>query len=488
MLSIDAGTRAGGTASDVHYENLCRNYIDSIDTGLGLAFFVPNMIFGPGNDFPRRNSGQRWAMKTAARIICVCFLLSILPAALAAQTDTVKYVPRYRDPVLREIEVKDSTVKANEDSLTSKIRDGQKLFKEAEKKKERTLRFDVSKIVRPASPEAFRAAFHFPPVRQYQTGTCWSFSTTSYMESEVFRLTGQKIKLSEMFTVYHEYVEKARYFIQQRGEKAIPEGSESNALTRIMKQYGAVPEEAYPGVLSPDGRHDHSRMFDEIQDFLAFVKDHNLWDEEEALAHVRIILNKYLGVPPATVTYGGKTMTPKEFMTDVLKLNPDDYIEIMSTLSIPFYTQGEFKVEDNWWHDSTYYNVPLAEWYATLKKVIGDGFTVAIGGDVSEPGLYGFEDLAVVPDFDVPQKYINQSSREFRIDIGNTGDDHGIHLVGIAQAGGHDWFLIKDSGSSSNWGKYKGYYFYRDDYVRLKMLEFQVHKDAVKELLKKFDK
>lgn len=421
----------------------------------------------------------------------VWFVTAVLVAGLGAsltwaETDTVKYVPRYRDPVLEEMAVKDSTIKAYEDSLTSKIRDAQKALKEAEKKKETTLRFDVSRIVRPASPEAFKSYFHFPPVRQYNTGTCWAFSTTSYLESEVYRLTGQKIKLSELYTVYHEYLEKTRYFIQQRGEKEITEGSESNAVTRVMKKYGAVPEEAYPGVLEGDGRHDHARMFEEIQGYLAFAKAHDLWDEEETVRRVRVILDKYLGAPPLSVIYGEKTMTPSEFLTNVLRLNPDDYVEIMSTLSAPFYTQAEFKVHDNWWRDSSYYNVPLAEWYATLKEVIQNGYTVAIGGDVSEPGLYGFEDMAVVPNFDIPQKYINQSSREFRINNQTTGDDHGIHLLGYAPAGGHDWFLIKDSGSSSNWGKFKGYYFYRDDYVRLKMLEFMVHKDAVKKVLKKF--
>ncbi|NMC43260.1 MAG: peptidase C1 [candidate division Zixibacteria bacterium] len=427
-------------------------------------------------------------MIRTARIISFGFMLSLLPAALAAQTDTVKYVPRYHDPVLEEIRVKDSTVKAEEDSVTSKIRETQRVFKDAEEKKEKTLRFDVSKIVRPASPEAFKPAFHFPPVRQYMTSTCWSFSTTSFMESEVYRLTGQKIKLSEMFTVYHEFIEKARYFLRQRGEKGIPEGGESNGLLRIIRQYGAVPEEAYSGTTDPDGRHDHDRMFRELSDYLEFVKDHDMWDEEEALAGVRAILNKYMGAPPEAVTWGGKTMTPREFATDVLRLNPDDYVDLVSTLAEPFYAKIEFKVEDNWWHDSSYYNVPLAEWYAVLKQAVQNGYTVAIGGDVSEPGMYGFEDLAVVPDFDIPQKYINQHSREFRIANETTGDDHGIHVVGMTRAGGRDWFLIKDSGSSSNWGRYKGYYFYRDDFIRLKMLGYQVHKDAVAELLKKFDK
>jgi bleomycin hydrolase len=117
---------------------------------------------------------------------------------------------------------------------------------------------------------------------------------------------------------------------------------------------------------------------------------------------------------------------------------------------------------------------------------VGKGFTVAIGGDVSEPGINGFEDAAIIPDFDIPQTKINQSSRELRFDNHTSEDDHGLHLVGIAQAGGHDWFLIKDSGRSARWGKFEGYYFYRDDFIRLKMLTFTVHKQAVPELLSRF--
>ena len=160
-------------------------------------------------------------MRTLISAIGLVFLAASMAVAAGAQTDTVKYVPRYRDPALEEMSKKDSTVKADEDSVTSKIREAQRKFREGEQKKEKTLRFDVSRIVRPASLEAFKPYFHFPPVRQYNTGTCWSFSTTSYMESEVFRLTGQKIKLSEIFTVYHEYLEKTRFFVQQGGEKEL---------------------------------------------------------------------------------------------------------------------------------------------------------------------------------------------------------------------------------------------------------------------------
>jgi bleomycin hydrolase len=163
----------------------------------------------------------------------------------------------------------------------------------------------------------------------------------------------------------------------------------------------------------------------------------------------------------------------------------DDYVDVMSTLQAPMYTRAEFRVPDNWWRDASYVNVPLSEWYAALRQAVEKGFTVAIGGDVSEPGINGFEDAAIIPDFDIPSELINQSSRELRIDNRTSEDDHGIHLLGLTRIDGHDWFLIKDSGRSSRWGKHEGYYFYRDDFIRLKMLTFMVHKDAIGELLAK---
>ena len=128
----------------------------------------------------------------------------------------------------------------------------------------------------------------------------------------------------------------------------------------------------------------------------------------------------------------------------------------------------------------------MDEWYDIIKNAVKSGYTITIGGDVSEPGYNGFEDAAIVPEFDIPQKYINQDSREFRFYNKTSADDHGIHLVGYKKVDGHDWFLIKDSARSSRHGKFEGYYFYRDDYIKLKMLTFMVHKDAMKDVLKRF--
>lgn len=424
-------------------------------------------------------------MRTKTLLQIIMGAIILWPAAAWAQTDKVEYVPRYKDPVLEEMNEKTDSLQDIQDSITESIRDVQDSLAKLEDDERKQLRFSFAVVTKPASPDVFDSPFHFPPVAQYRTGTCWSFSGTSLLESEVYRLTGQKVKLSEMHTVYYEYVEKARYFVQRRGDFHPGQGSETNAVLRMIDLYGAVPEEAYPGYVD-DERHDHSRLSKEIRAYLDFVNDNDLWDENQVVAHVKLILNKYLGPPPETFTYDGKMMTPRAFVKDVLKIDPKDYLSVMSTLSVPFYTQGEYRVPDNWWHDSSYYNLPLDEWYAALVKAIDNGYTVEIGGDNSEPGWNGFEDAAIIPDFDIPQDYINQDSREYRFHYEVSTDDHGLHLVGHTVIDGRDWFLIKDSGRSGRWGKFPGYYFMRDDYIRLKMLTFTVHRDMMKDILDKF--
>jgi bleomycin hydrolase len=111
---------------------------------------------------------------------------------------------------------------------------------------------------------------------------------------------------------------------------------------------------------------------------------------------------------------------------------------------------------------------------------------MSIGGDTSEPGLEGHAGIAVVPTFDIPSSYIDENSRQFRFSNGTTTDDHLIHLVGYAEKDGKDWYLIKDSGSGSRNNTHPGYYFYHEDYLKLKIMTLFLHKDAAREILAKF--
>ena len=357
-------------------------------------------------------------------------------------------------------------------------------------KKKRKFLVDVSGMDFPNKVNLYQQEWRFSPVSQGNTNTCWCFSAISFFESEIKRLTGQEIKLSEMYIVYWEYVEKARRFIRERGNSSFSEGSECNAVMRQGIGYGMVPESVYNGLEPGRIFHSHEKMYNELNSYLQSIKTSNAWNEEEAIATIQSIMDHYMGKPPTAFTWKDKTYTPKEFLSNILKLKLDDYVDILSVMQQPYWEKVEFEVTDNWWHSKEYYNVPLEDYMNALKNAIHNHFTMAIGGDISEAGFIRDKQVAIIPSFDIPMAYIDDNARQFRISDSTTTDDHGMHLVGYYEKNGREWYLIKDSGSGSRSHDEKaeefGYYFFRDDFVKLKMLSFTVHKDAVKDILKKF--
>ncbi len=352
---------------------------------------------------------------------------------------------------------------------------------------------DQSNLDLPNDKSLYTTVWCQPTTSQGNGGTCWCFSTSSFYEAEVYRQTGKQVKLSEMYTVYWEYVEKARRFIEKRGESNFSEGSEGNAVARIMKMYGAVPEDIYTGLLHGRKFHTHAKMMDEMSGFLKSMKASNSWNMKYGLETIKDILNHYIGEPPVEFTVDGKKYTPKTYLNDYLKINPDDFVDILSYKQEPYWKQVEYKVPDNWWHSEDYYNVPLDVFMKALKEAIKKGYSVSIGGDVSETGFSRETNCAMIPDYDIPSEYINDDARQFRFSNETTTDDHGMHLIGILEnykGTGKDWFLIKDSSSGSrNVGEDNpnfGYYFFSEDYIKLKMMDFAVHKDAVKDILENF--
>jgi len=344
---------------------------------------------------------------------------------------------------------------------------------------------DFSDVHAPGSPEEFTTVWHTPPVSQGISGMCWCFSTTSFFESEIHRLSGRSIKLSEPYTVYWEYVEKARRFVRERGDSFFGEGSEANAVLRIWKAYGIVPLASYPG--KPDGRryYDHSAMFAELETYLTSVRETHAWNEEVVLTTVRAILDHHMGRPPATVTVEGRSMSPREYFRDVVRLEMDDYVDVISLMELPYWEYGEYAVEDNWWKSRDYLNVPLDAFMTIVRETVRQGYSLVLGGDTSEPGYDGNVGIAVVPTFDIPPDYIDEYARQFRFSNKTTADDHGIHLVGTTAKDGANWYLIKDSGSGSRNNNHPGYYFYREDYIKLKMVDLLVHRDMARDILAK---
>ena len=342
---------------------------------------------------------------------------------------------------------------------------------------------DLSEGDFPTDTAGYAKFWHFPPLSQGATGTCWCFATISFLESEINRISGQEIKLSEMYVVYWEYVERARAFVENSGDVYFAQGSEATSVTRIIKKYGIVPASEYPGI--PEGKkyHDHSRMEKEMSEYLQSIRESNAWNTVMVVSTIRNILDKYMGRPPQEVFFEGEHYTPPGFLRKVLQIVPDDYFSFMSTMSQTYGEKGELVEPDNWWHCDDYYNVSIDDFMLVIDDALDSVFSVCICGDVSEPGYDRWAEVGIIPAFDIPSEYIDESSREMRLKNGTTTDDHCIHIVGVQDVDGERWYMIKDSGSGGFDGPNKGYRFLHEDYIRLKMMNIMVYKYAGKRVL-----
>lgn len=341
----------------------------------------------------------------------------------------------------------------------------------------------------PTDIKKYKTVWYQQPISQGNTGTCWCFSTSSFYESEIKRISGKQVDLSEMYTVYWEYVERAKYFVAHRGDMTLGEGSETNAVAKIMNIYGAVPAEAYTGMLDGQAFHNHEQMFEEINSYFANVKALNAWNENEVVETVKEILEHYMGPVPTEVKVDGKSLSPRDYLKNYLGLKPNEYVNFMSLVQHDYYKKATYDVPDNWWRSNDYNNVPLDDFMNIIKSAIKNGFSLAIGGDVSEVGFDKDQQVAVIPDFDIPSANINEYARQMRFSNNATTDDHAMHIVGYQEVKGETWFLVKDSGSGSrNAGPDSdifGYYFMHEDYIKLKMMTITLHMDAAKDWLTK---
>lgn len=344
------------------------------------------------------------------------------------------------------------------------------------------------------------------PVKdQYWTGTCWCFSTISFLESELLRNGKEEIDLSEMYVVRHTYPHKALNYIQMHGKANHSQGGQSHDVIDQIRRYGIVPESVYPGMNIDEKRHNHGEMstvLDALLDAVLKVKGKRVtprWPEA-----YNDVLDVYLGKPPTTFTYKEKTYTPREFAADYLGLNLDDYIELTSYTHHPFYKQCRLELPDNWTYNDNYYNVPIDDLEKIVDHVLESGYSLVWDGDVSERDFSSREKgYAIVPEKDwedkttaekkkeedegvtgpVKEKEITQEMRQKTFNNFTTTDDHLMHIVGIAKDQvGTKFYLIKNSGGTDR--KFGGYVYMSRSYFRLKTTAIMINKHSLPEDIK----
>jgi bleomycin hydrolase len=317
---------------------------------------------------------------------------------------------------------------------------------------------------------------------QASTSTCWCFSTTSMLESEVMRLGKPEIGLSEMFTVNNMYHEKAAQYVRFHGTCNFAEGGEQHDVFNSIRKYGLVPRDIYPGLNYGETTHKHGELVTALNGIVVTItKNPNGKISPVWLNGVDGVLSAYLGEKPTTFSYNGKMMTPVEFAKEI-GINPDDYIAFTSFTHHPFYEKCVLEIPDNWAQE-TLYNVPIDELMEIVEYSLGKGISISWGADISN---LNFNDgvariMADGKDFkdpSAPEKEVSQADRQILFDNWQLTDDHGMHITGIARDQfGNRFYLEKNSWGEG--GKYKGYSYLSVPFMRLRTMSIMLHRDGI---------
>lgn len=351
---------------------------------------------------------------------------------------------------------------------------------------------------------------------QFSSGTCWSFAGLSFIESELLRLNKGKYDLSEMFIVRYTYLEKAIRYVRYHGHINFGGGGLFHDITYVIKKYGIIPEEIYPGLNYGTEKHQHGELDAVLKAYIdAVIKNNNNELSTAWPNGFEGILDAYLGSIPENFTYKGKKYTPKTF-AESLDLNMDDYVTITSFTHHPFYEQFILELPDNWLHGKAY-NVPLNELEEIAYYSLKNGYTIAWATDVSEKGFSRRDGLAIVPDFQIEslngtererwerlsqedkdreiyafnkpgnEKKITQEIRQKAFDNYSTTDDHGMHITGLyKEQNGTLYYLTKNSWDVNN--PYDGYLYASSAFFNYKTTNIMVHKNAIpKSIAKKLN-
>lgn len=353
---------------------------------------------------------------------------------------------------------------------------------------------------------------------QDRTGTCWSFSSLSFFESELIRTGKGKIELSPMYIVRNAYLGKAENYLRMYGNFNFGAGGAFHDIPWVIERYGIVPASAYGGLEYDEDKHNHSEMNGMLTAMVKTLKDKPQgkkltpnWKK----AYMGVV-DAYLGdIPDNTedmeFKYDGKKYTPQSFAKH-LDLDMSNYVSLTSYTHHPFYSTFVLEVPDNW-SMSSCYNLPLDEFMRVMEESVKNGYTFAWGADVSEKGFSFKNGLAIVPEdektikvkgrdnkhfsdagaekisnaFDEPVKElaITQEMRQKGYDNQTTTDDHGMHITGLVKdQKGTKYFVVKNS-----WGEKfndcDGYFYASFPYVQYKTMNIMIHKDAIPADIKK---
>ncbi len=329
---------------------------------------------------------------------------------------------------------------------------------------------------------------------QASSGTCWSYSTNSFLESEMMRMGKEPIELSPIFSAHCVYMDKAVNYVRMHGSLGWGDGGECHDVINMYAKYGAMPQEVYTGLHYGTTKN----KFAEMQAILKAMLDAVISNPNGKLTPswekaYNDVLDSYLGAIPDKFKYDNKVYTPKSFAEQRVGIHAEDYVEVASYLTEPLYKKTTMMVPDNW-SFARVYNVKMDDLTDIIDNALNKGFTVAWAADVSEKYFSWKNGVAYVPEkdyedmddtekkymFDGPkdERVITPEKRQIAFDNYETTDDHGMHIVGMSEdQNGRKYYKVKNSWGDKN--DFKGYIYVSKAYVRYKTTALLLHKNGI---------
>lgn len=313
---------------------------------------------------------------------------------------------------------------------------------------------------------------------QFLSSTCWSFASLSLLESECMRNGHGTENLSEMFVARHSMVRKIERHLAVKGSNFFTPGGQFHDVIWVLKNKGLVPEAIYDGKARGEFQHNHAAMDTVLSHFVNECVAKGITQLDKPMrAWTDSVLDYYYGKLPETFTWKGKKYTPQSYLTDYLRIQPDDYLEITSYTHHPFYTQ--FVLEDKYnWTGDAYWNVPAADFRMITEQALENGYTVGWDGDADDPGFDYGNGLAWLAH---PAGEL-QEARQKAFESQATLLNHVMHIVAMVRRQGHTWYYIKNSwGYDSN--PLGGFLYMNDDYFLMRTVAIIVHRNAIPEAI-----
>jgi len=330
---------------------------------------------------------------------------------------------------------------------------------------------------------------------QGNTGTCWSFSASSFIESEIFRNTGKIIDISEMYNVRNTYVIKSWNYVMRQGKIQFSEGGLAHDVINSIQKNGLTPESAYSGLLGEATQHNHEKIVPELQKVLdAYIKNDKNSKYQNWKIAVDSILDVYLGKITENFMYNNTYYTPKSFLA-MTEVNTSNYVTLTSFIHQPYNTKFILNIPDNF-SNGAFYNIKLEQLVSEVDNALKNGFTLALDCDVSEKIFSQKFGIAVIPKniennkksltYIVEENNITPKYRQQEFENYNTTDDHLMHIVGLVKDQNNtEYYKVKNSWGSTgeNIGN-GGYVYMSKSFFKLKTISVMVHKNGLSEKVK----